>query len=515
MDSAEMKPVALLLGRLGVGKSSLMKRLTGKHVLIGDGHKSVTTVVQLEITTSGKCFVVDTPGLEEDEDVARHMAGQLSALESLPLSSIIVVEELARAAVVVKRIAEMMNVVGYANKDLISVILTHADVKPGMVSRECRARIASMLCIRPEAILFSGLDTTAADTLNHVETQLLTSPRHIKLSPHQRSMLVSMAPIAQSVECSLVDFESRLACARLYIGALLPSESSDNLVLAITRTLMEQRDQLKLHLFQEVSPELKMDEQHVLFGKINMRLNYALDEAVPFFNTKMTRNPGDTTDPRNLVKICPHCQERWSKVDGCDGATTCGNRPTAAAPFVGARFKIDFIKRDTGAYEIVSTTTSNEPNGEKTTTLNGPDDNLKEAGTGFTSYLQHIGGRIMGAMTDNTREKARGCGGIITWSTMELVPPADLTVLANVDLSSPEKPEQTQQALFEAHVEHERVSQDYVLYQALLLYVPALKLLHGPLYWMRLCKPSAVRGTTVKATDAAKVGAQDATWELL
>jgi hypothetical protein len=29
-----------------------------------------------------------------------------------------------------------------------------------------------------------------------------------------------------------------------------------------------------------------------------------------------------------MIKRCPHCQEIWFKVAGCDGSTTCGKRPT-------------------------------------------------------------------------------------------------------------------------------------------------------------------------------------------
>jgi hypothetical protein len=29
-----------------------------------------------------------------------------------------------------------------------------------------------------------------------------------------------------------------------------------------------------------------------------------------------------------MFKRCPHCNEVWVKVEGCDGETTCGNRPT-------------------------------------------------------------------------------------------------------------------------------------------------------------------------------------------
>lgn len=40
----------------------------------------------------------------------------------------------------------------------------------------------------------------------------------------------------------------------------------------------------------------------------------------------MSYNLLDKTDPRNLIKRCPNCQLIWYKTEGCDGATTCGNK---------------------------------------------------------------------------------------------------------------------------------------------------------------------------------------------
>ena len=41
----------------------------------------------------------------------------------------------------------------------------------------------------------------------------------------------------------------------------------------------------------------------------------------------MSYNMNDKNNPRNLIKACPYCKEIWTKIDGCDGKTTCGNRP--------------------------------------------------------------------------------------------------------------------------------------------------------------------------------------------
>lgn len=41
---------------------------------------------------------------------------------------------------------------------------------------------------------------------------------------------------------------------------------------------------------------------------------------------RMSYNLFDNQDPRNLIKQCPNCGLIWYKTEGCDGATTCGNR---------------------------------------------------------------------------------------------------------------------------------------------------------------------------------------------
>eukprot|EP00415_Alexandrium_ostenfeldii_P001143 UN1143 len=39
-------------------------------------------------------------------------------------------------------------------------------------------------------------------------------------------------------------------------------------------------------------------------------------------------NPDDHLNWRNAIRRCQHCREVWVKVEGCDGATTCGARPS-------------------------------------------------------------------------------------------------------------------------------------------------------------------------------------------
>ena len=43
----------------------------------------------------------------------------------------------------------------------------------------------------------------------------------------------------------------------------------------------------------------------------------------------LSYDPNDPNDPINMFKRCPNpeCNIMWVRVEGCDGATTCGNRP--------------------------------------------------------------------------------------------------------------------------------------------------------------------------------------------
>jgi len=66
-----------------------------------------------------------------------------------------------------------------------------------------------------------------------------------------------------------------------------------------------------------------------------LRVVEKVDEVVKSVLTFDFTNPND---PRNLIKKCSNCGEIWNKVEGCDGETTCGNRPTTG-DFTGKPLK--------------------------------------------------------------------------------------------------------------------------------------------------------------------------------
>lgn len=78
------KKKLVLIGTLGFGKTSLFNRLTGANIKTYVGNISDTRNIMQGFSlaeSAVKSFeVLDTPGLDADEDKMQHIAGILAAL---------------------------------------------------------------------------------------------------------------------------------------------------------------------------------------------------------------------------------------------------------------------------------------------------------------------------------------------------------------------------------------------------------------------------------------------------
>lgn len=69
--------------------------------------------------------------------------------------------------------------------------------------------------------------------------------------------------------------------------------------------------------------------EDIVYDHVNARLNFAMADFRKFCRGKMSWDIEDPSNLKNQLRKCPNCGLVWVRVEGCDGNTQCGARPTA------------------------------------------------------------------------------------------------------------------------------------------------------------------------------------------
>jgi small GTP-binding protein len=72
--------------------------------------------------------------------------------------------------------------------------------------------------------------------------------------------------------------------------------------------------------------DLRDDQCYTLSIQIHKEFIQYCDKFAKFYKDQMSFNPDDSSDPRNMLRKCPHCDLIWFKTEGCDGVTNCGTK---------------------------------------------------------------------------------------------------------------------------------------------------------------------------------------------
>ncbi len=125
----------------------------------------------------------------------------------------------------------------------------------------------------------------------------------------------------------------------------------DGTLLNLITWLIDFRDKEKQNLFQLVEDE-NDDVKIMLYGKINVRLNIGFGNLIEYITQHLSYYKALSS--KDSYRACPYCSKIWAKVEGCDGTTTCGSRPTGAADdiavYKGHKFEFVQIK---GSWNLI------------------------------------------------------------------------------------------------------------------------------------------------------------------
>ena len=138
--------------------------------------------------------------------------------------------------------------------------------------------------------------------------------------------------LQKQIEKVCAEFEEGLQHLVATRQAVSSEEFQDYIYAIIQQSRMELEEKVYQPFLQRNGDDQVAFEDYAASIELKTLIHHAhsdlRDEAKKFLMV----NPDNVNDWRNAIRRCQHCGEVWVKVEGCDGATQCGARPSGPDP---------------------------------------------------------------------------------------------------------------------------------------------------------------------------------------
>ena len=326
------RPCVVLMGRTGVGKTTLANALCGTDHGAGAGSGSITkNLYQNDVSCGTHSFaVIDTPGTDSPSEPYRHAYLLKSALTSTKLNTIfIVIKYENRFDKMLENYYEVQQMVDKYEKRIV-VMVSHWDLSTDPTSHiqlicpEFEEYCANMIFFSQKSsyaevanLMYSCISNMHREDLSFSDADFILNFNVTEIKLRIKKSLDAYRKKADSVftnyQSSLRDVDQA------------PAGDRDELLHLFIVEFKDETEQL----LQEFREQHRMDMQDIdyytFYVKMEKENVKRCDSFVSIVTEMMSYNHFDNGDPRNLIKQCPHCNLIWFKTEGCDGMTTCGN----------------------------------------------------------------------------------------------------------------------------------------------------------------------------------------------
>jgi hypothetical protein len=134
------------------------------------------------------------------------------------------------------------------------------------------------------------------------------------------------------------DFEGQL---NVILTETLTTQERDDKLHYLNISFRNEIESKRNEFHEKLAKNIKDDDSFTLSIQIHKEFIQYCDRFAALYEPHMSFNPNDSSDPRNMIRICPYCRLIWFKTEGCDGETCCGQ--------IGQKFDV----QDTKAYQFV------------------------------------------------------------------------------------------------------------------------------------------------------------------
>eukprot|EP00927_Polykrikos_kofoidii_P049586 TRINITY_DN4362_c0_g2_i1.p1 TRINITY_DN4362_c0_g2~~TRINITY_DN4362_c0_g2_i1.p1 ORF type:complete len:462 (-),score=38.16 TRINITY_DN4362_c0_g2_i1:425-1699(-) len=312
----------VLIGDVGVGKSTLVERVTGITGISSDASESCTTESCIYVTPCRRMLIIDTPGSNATANAVEHNIWIAHALNYAPVSLILIMAKadprIDNTVSSVRKYAEGLQDLS----DLLGYCVTHMDTV-SWTSAACLGRMTAELGMT--TAVFVGKKTPQEKSITDIVFQCkapkdvrITSdnfPKYFKISNSNLRILGSVRE--EVARCQTMN--------RDLVESLRNFRETDRIDLIfefqafMSQEIIEaQKRVANAHGFSFVGPGLANEVGHI--ANLTNQLRAVLFE-VRTLALGLASGHGVSG-----LRRCPHCGLVWAKVTGCDGETVCGNR---------------------------------------------------------------------------------------------------------------------------------------------------------------------------------------------
>jgi small GTP-binding protein len=326
------KPCAVIVGRTGAGKTTLVNNLCGTTHDSGAGLGSITrNLYRNDVSCGSNSFsLIDTPGTDSSTETYKHAYLLRQGLTATAINTIfIVIKYDNRFNKMLDNYYEVEQpLYNYSNK--IVAMISHWDLseKPEKDYPEI-CNVFKDSC--SNVIYYS--DKSSKIEVVSLMYSCISNMKQENLTINNEDFFLNfnIAEIKRGINRSLLQYRQK--AQQLF-------QEYSSVVISIHSAAAEDKDEVLHMLIVEFKNEMEtllvefrkahggeMSELdyytfYIKMQKENVKLcDSFVEKVIPL----MSYNLFDNGDPRNLIKQCPHCGLIWFKTEGCDGQTSCGN----------------------------------------------------------------------------------------------------------------------------------------------------------------------------------------------
>jgi len=329
-------PYVVLLGSVGSGKSSIVERVTGTKARASNLRMSATKESKPLWSLKGEFIISDTPGSNAVGDKFNHNIWIASAFNFREVSKIFIVVKanLGRIDNVIEAIREYSDRFVDLRNAPLGVIVTNMDRidwEPSENGPEDDLKTMIIDETDIKDVVFSSDSTTGATLIQKIQN-VCGAPFNLKVD-HDNFLrlftgLHKMKPTDVLKECQAEEekFRKKNEDFKRNQKPKYKDQELVDLVFEYRAHMKEEIIMAQMRVsdkfkFTFIGAEAESEAAHMsnMSNKMIAELRKIRIEALSAQSGHGLQN--------NLRK-CPHCGQVWTKVQGCDGSTNCGTRPS-------------------------------------------------------------------------------------------------------------------------------------------------------------------------------------------